>query len=85
MTAIALVVFAGWKPIRVLLGAFLFGFARRANFWLQGEGVDIPAEFLSMMPYLLTVIVLVVWGTRDLRRKLGAPAALGTPYARDER
>jgi len=83
--AIALVVFAGWKPIRVLLGAFLFGFARRANFWLQGEGVDIPAEFLSMMPYLLTVIVLVVWGTRDLRRKLGAPAALGIPYARDER
>ena len=83
--ALALVVFASWNPLRVLLGAFLFGFARRANFWLQGEGVEVPAEFLSMMPYLLTVIVLVVWGTRDLRRKLGAPAALGIPYARDER
>ncbi|MFQ5557405.1 MAG: ABC transporter permease [Acidimicrobiales bacterium] len=83
--ALALVVFASWKPLRVLLGAFLFGFARRANFWLQGEGVDIPAEFLSMLPYLLTIIVLVVWGTRDLRRRVGAPAALGLPYVRDER
>lgn len=83
--ALALVVFASWKPIRVLLGAFLFGFARRANFWLQGEGVDIPAEFLSMLPYLLTIAVLVVWGTRDLRRRVGAPAALGIPYVRDER
>ncbi len=83
--ALALVVFASWKPLRVLLGAFLFGFARRANFWLQGEGVDIPAEFLSMLPYLLTIVVLVIWGTRDLRRKVGAPAALGIPYVRDER
>lgn len=83
--ALALVVFASWKPMRVLLGAFLFGFARRANFWLQGEGVDIPAEFLSMLPYLLTIFVLVVWGTRDLRRRVGAPAALGVPYVRDER
>ncbi|MCP3934149.1 MAG: ABC transporter permease [Actinomycetia bacterium] len=83
--ALALVVFASWKPLRVLLGAFLFGFARRANFWLQGEGVDIPAEFLSMLPYLLTIIVLVVWGSRDLRRKVGAPASLGVPYVRDER
>ncbi len=83
--ALALVVFASWKPMRVLLGAFLFGFARRANFWLQGEGVDIPAEFLSMLPYLLTIIVLVVWGSRDLQRRVGAPAALGIPYIRDER
>jgi len=83
--ALALVVFASWKPIRVLLGAFLFGFARRANFWLQGEGVDIPAQFLSMMPYVLTVVVLVLWGGRDRRRKVGAPAALGLAYTREER
>jgi simple sugar transport system permease protein len=83
--ALALVVFASWRPLRVLLGAFLFGFARRANFWLQGEGVEIPAEFLSMLPYLLTIIVLVVWGSRDQRRRVGAPAALGIPYVRDER
>ena len=83
--ALALVVFASWNPMRVVLGAFLFGFARRANFWLQGEGVNIPAEFLSMLPYLMTIIVLVVWGTRDLRNRMGAPASLGVAYVRDER
>ncbi len=83
--ALALVVFASWNPMRVLLGALLFGFARRANFWLQGEGVEIPAEILSMLPYLLTIVVLVIWGSRDARRRAGAPAALGTAYVRDER
>lgn len=83
--ALALVVFASWKPLRVVLGAFLFGFSRRANFWLQGEGVDIPAEFLTMLPYLFTIAVLVIWGSRDLQRRAGAPAALGTSYVRDER
>lgn len=85
--ALALVVFASWRPLRVLLGAFLFGFARRANFWLQGEdwAPNIPAEFLSMLPYLLTIVVLVVWGSRDLRRRVGAPSALGVAYDRDER
>jgi len=82
--AIALVVFASWRPVLVLLGAFLFGFARRANFWLQGEGVDIPAEFLAMLPYVLTILVLVIWGVRASGRT-GAPAALGVPYVRDER
>jgi simple sugar transport system permease protein len=58
--ALALVVFASWRPLRVLLGAFLFGFSRQLNFYLQGRGVDIPAQFLSMLPYLLTIAVLVV-------------------------
>lgn len=83
--ALALVVFASWHPLRVLLGAFLFGFARRANFWLQGEGVNIPAQFLSMLPYLLTIAVLVLWGSHDMRRRVGAPSSLGVPYVRDER
>jgi simple sugar transport system permease protein len=83
--ALALVVFASWNPTRVLLGAFLFGFSRQLNFYLQGRGVDIPAEFLSMLPYLLTVFVLVFWGGRDKRRRVGAPAALGVPYVREER
>ncbi len=85
--ALALVVFASWRPLRVLLGAFLFGFARRANFWLQGEewAPNIPAEFLSMLPYLLTIAVLVVWGSRDMRRRVGAPSALGVAYDRAER
>lgn len=83
--ALALVVFSSWKPLRVLLGAFLFGFSRQLNFYLQRRGVNVPAEFLSMLPYLLTILVLVVWGSRDLRRRVGAPAALGLPYVRDER
>ncbi len=86
--ALALVVFASWGPLRVLLGAFLFGFARNANFWLQRELSDtdfeVPPEFLSMLPYLLTIIVLVVLGSRDWRRA-GAPASLGVPFVRDER
>jgi simple sugar transport system permease protein len=83
--ALALVVFASWNPTRVLLGAFLFGFSRQLNFYLQGRGVDIPAEVLSMLPYILTIFVLVVWGSRDLRRRVGAPAALGVAYVREER
>ncbi|MFZ2501112.1 MAG: ABC transporter permease [Nocardioides sp.] len=83
--ALALVVFASWDPVRVLLGAFLFGFSRQLNFYFQGKGVDIPAEFLAMLPYVLAIVVLVLWGSRDLRRNAGAPAALGLPYVRDER
>ena len=83
--ALALVVFASWNPWRVLFGALLFGLARRANFFLQDAGVDVPAEILSMLPYFLTIVVLVVWGTRDLRRRVGAPAALGMAFVRDER
>lgn len=83
--ALALVVFASWNPWRLLFGALLFGLARRANFFLQDAGVDVPAEILSMLPYLLTIVVLVVWGTRDLRRRVGAPGALGVAFVRDER
>lgn len=83
--ALALVVFASWQPVRLLLGAFLFGFSRQLNYFLQGQGVSVPAELLSMLPYVLTIIVLVVWGSRDLRRRVGAPEALGIAYVRDER
>jgi simple sugar transport system permease protein len=83
--ALALVVFASWNPWRVLFGALLFGLARRANFFLQDAGVDVPAELLSMLPYVLTILVLVVWGSRDLRRRMGAPSALGLAFVRDER
>ncbi len=84
--AIALVVFASWKPWRALLGAYIFGLALRANFALQGAGVTfIPAEFLAMTPYLLTILVLVALSFSDLRKRAGAPEALGVPYAREER
>ena len=84
--ALALVVFAAWRPTRLLLGAVLFGFALRANFTLQAAGVTaVPAEFLSMLPYLLTFVVLVAFSSPERRRRSGAPAALGLPYVRDER
>jgi len=84
--AIALVVFASWKPLRALLGAYLFGTALRANFALQAAGVSsVPSELLAMLPYVLTIVVLISLSAGDARRRSGAPAALGLPYVRDER
>jgi general nucleoside transport system permease protein len=84
--AIALVVFASWRPWRALVGATIFGLALRANFALQAAGVTaVPAEFLAMTPYLLTILVLIVLSVSDLRRRAGAPQALGLAYAREER
>jgi simple sugar transport system permease protein len=84
--ALALVVFAAWRPWRALFGAYLFGAALAANFALQAAGVNLlPAEFLSMLPYLLTILVLVVLSATGARKRLGAPNALGEPYAREER
>jgi general nucleoside transport system permease protein len=83
--AIALVVFASWRPLRALLGAYLFGLALRANFALQAAGVTVPAELLSMIPYVLTIAVLIALSFSDLRRRAGAPDALGLAYVREER
>ncbi len=84
--AIALVIFATWDPRRAVLGAILFGGVNAIQFRLQAAGTTIPAAFLGMMPYLFTVVVLVIitwWET--FRRRVGAPAALGQPYVREER
>ena len=84
--ALALVVFASWRPLRVIGGAYLFGVALQANFALQAKGITvIPAEFLAMLPYLLTVVILVVLTANRRTRGAGAPAALGLPFVRDER
>lgn len=84
--AVALVVFASWRPGRLLLGAYLFGIALRANFTLQAAGVHgVPAEVLAMLPYLLTISVMIVLSVGDTRRRMGAPAALGVAYLRSER
>lgn len=84
--AIALVVFASWRPVRALAGAYLFGIALRANFALQAAGMRVvPPQFLTMLPYLVTIAVLIVLSATDTHRRLGAPAALGRPFVRDER
>jgi general nucleoside transport system permease protein len=85
--AIALVIFATWDPFRVVLGALLFGGVNAIQFRLQAAGgAIIPAAVLNMMPYLLTVIVLVLITVyENLSRRVGAPAALGLSYTRGER
>lgn len=85
--AIALVIFATWDPARVVLGALLFGGVNAVQFRLQAAGGSVvPAVVLAMMPYLLTIIVLTfITVYEKVGRRLGAPAALGLPYARGER
>ena len=84
--AIALVIFATWDPWRAVIGAVLFGGVNAIQFRLQAAGTTIPAAFLGMLPYLFTIIVLVMitW-LETFRTRVGAPAALGLPYVREER
>lgn len=84
--ALALVVFAGWRPIRLIFGSILFGFTLQLPFTLQAEQIRIvPTAFTQMVPYLTTLIVLVALSTPKSRQALGAPKALGLPFVRDER
>lgn len=84
--AIALVIFATWDPRRAVIGAILFGGVNAIQFRLQAAGTTLPAAFLGMLPYLFTIIVLVVitWW-EAFSKRVGAPAALGLPYVREER
>jgi simple sugar transport system permease protein len=78
--ALALVVFATWKPVRVLLGAYLFGAVTIAQLYLQGLGIAVSSHILSMLPYVATILVLVLISRDATRIKLNAPAALGKPF-----
>lgn len=78
--ALALVVFASWKPWRVLLGAYLFGGVTALQLRLQAAGVDVPVEILAMSPYVVTIIVLVIMSSDRNRAALNAPAALGKVF-----
>jgi ABC-type uncharacterized transport system permease subunit len=78
--ALAIVVFASWKPERVLLGAYLFGGVAVLQLNLQAAGVSIPVEYLSMSPYLITIIVLVAMSANRAKSALNAPAALGRVF-----
>lgn len=83
--AIALVLFATWDPLKALLGAYLFGGITALGLRLQAIGTHISPDFLKMLPYLLTIVVLFFTSTDNLKRKVGAPASLGTPYSREDR
>ena len=75
--AIALVVFAAWRPRRAFFGAYLFGGITIIQLHIQGIGWAIPSQLLSMLPYLVTIIVLVVISRNTMRYKVSAPASLG--------
>jgi simple sugar transport system permease protein len=94
--AIGLVIFAQWDPFRAMGGAYAFGALRRLILDIQGPTVIFGLAnpfyynsylgfFLQMLPYAFTVIVLVLGSRESMRKRLGAPAALGNPYVRGER
>jgi simple sugar transport system permease protein len=78
--ALALVVFATWRPGRVLFGAYFFGGVTILQLHVQGAGFDVPSQFLSMLPYLATVAVLVLISRDRIRIRLNAPAAIGKVF-----
>ncbi len=83
--AVGLVVFGMWDPLRVMAGAYLFGFVDGFQLRAQGLGSTIPSFFLNMLPYLFTVVVVSLSSGERLQRRLGIPRALGLPYWREER
>ncbi|NNE87450.1 MAG: ABC transporter permease [Silicimonas sp.] len=78
--ALAIVVFASWRAGRVLLGAYLFGGVTVLQLNLQAAGIAIPVELLSMSPYLITILVLVIMSSDRKRTAQSAPASLGRSF-----
>jgi simple sugar transport system permease protein len=81
--ALGLVIFATWNPLRVLIGAYFFGCLDVLAFRAQLIGVNVDSTLLGMIPYVATLLVLIGITIAGARRRLGAPAALGTPYVRE--
>jgi general nucleoside transport system permease protein len=82
--AIALVICAFWRPGLLLAGAYLFGVVTSLGFTLQARGVDLPPELFSALPYLLTIVAVVIVSSGWARGGLAAPAALGKPFMRED-
>jgi len=87
--AVGLVIFAGWDPVRAAIGSYLFGAIRRLPLDMQNLAFFLRSPhlgyFLNMLPYLFTIVVLILGSREALRRRMGTPAALGMPYVREER
>ena len=81
--ALALVVFATWRPARVMIGAYLFGGVTIAQFFAQGAGIAIASQFLSSLPYLATIVVLVFISRNLATIRLNAPVSLAKSYRPD--
>ena len=82
--ALALVVFATWRPWRLFVGAYIFGGVAIMQMNLQAIGVKLPGQFFNMMPYLATIIVLVFISSNKLRLKLSAPSSLNIPFEKNQ-
>jgi simple sugar transport system permease protein len=78
--ALALTTFATWRPARVLLGAYLFGGVTMLQFHLQGVGVDVPSQLLTMLPYVSTIVVLALISRNPAWIRVNMPASLGKPF-----
>ena len=78
--ALALTTFATWRPARVLLGAYLFGGVTMLQFHLQGIGVDVPSQVLSMLPYVATIVVLALISRNPAWIRINMPASIGKPF-----
>ena len=78
--ALALTTFATWRPARVLLGAYLLGGVTMLQFHLQGIGVDVPSQVLSMLPYVATIVVLALISRNPAWIRINMPASIGKPF-----
>jgi len=78
--AVALVVFAAWKPTRLMLGACLFGGMTILQLQAQGFGVALPSQLLSALPYVATIVVLMIISRDRKKLLLNLPASLGKPF-----
>lgn len=83
--AVALVIFATWNPLYAPAGSYIFVGIDALGFRLQAINISVSTYFLSMLPYLFTILVLILIARRNLKQRIGAPAALGLPYDRKER
>jgi simple sugar transport system permease protein len=90
---VGLVIFATWNPLKGLWVSYLFGLLRRLPLDLQNPALPLIStasnpsvgRFMDMLPYLATILILIIGSRAAMRKRLGAPAALGTPYIRGER
>lgn len=81
--ALALVVFSSWLPGRLVIGAYLFGAVTILGFYVQGMGIGVPSQLLSSLPYLVTIIALVIISRRRGRARADTPACLGQSFVPD--
>ena len=79
--ALALTTFATWRPARVLLGAYLFGGVTMLQFYFQATGVDVPSQFLIMLPYVATIVLLALISRNPAWLRVNMPASLGNPFS----